>query len=550
MGSKSAYKIVLNNLLIIFIYYLISICLNFPIISNKVVINYFFLSSFLIVGIRFFLRDILTSLLGTSTIQKPSILIYGAGSAGSLLEKSLRITNTHNIICFVDDNESLWGKLINDLQIYPPSKIEDFSKEIDEVFIAIPSIKKSNLRKIVNYIHSFNLSFLQVPSLEEITSKKTKISSLRRVDIEDLLGREKVNPNKNLLGPGIIDQNICVTGAGGSIGSELCRQITKLKPKTIVLLDISESNLYKINEELKDLRNLNVNIVPILGNAVDEGFILQLFNKFKIDVVFHTAAYKHVPLVELNPIEAIKNNFQSTVSLCSGSVKTKVKKFVFISSDKAVRPTNIMGASKRLCELVVNSYSKNKSNTNNETCFSIVRFGNVLNSSGSVVPLFKKQIKNLGPITLTHPDVIRYFMTIEEAAQLVIQALVLSTGGEVFLLDMGEPIRIKDLAEQMIRLSGFTVKDNKNQNGDIEIKITGLRPGEKLYEELLINGESLKTSHEQIFIASESNYDFSEFQIMLDKLEKFLNERNLHESFKCLSQIVPEWKSELYKSIK
>ena len=363
------------------------------------------------------------------------------------------------------------------------------------------------------------------------------------IEIEDLLGREIVNAELDSKSNIICGQNICVTGAGGSIGSELCEQIIFLNPKKLILFEISEPSLYFIFEKLKEIKNLNVEVIPVLGNCSDENLLRRTLLNNKVSVIFHAAAYKHVSLVQKNCLQGISNNFISTKIICKVALDLNIKKFVLISSDKAVRPTSIMGLSKRLSELVVLSFARKViSQEDKNTIFSMVRFGNVLGSSGSVVPLFKKQIKQGGPITITHPEVIRYFMTINEAANLVIQAGSLSQGGELFLLDMGKPVKILDLAKQMINLSGLAIKDEKNPRGDIEIVFVGLRDGEKLYEELLIDGSPLKTKHPLIFIANESNKIQNNLSSKFDELELQLKAQNEKLVFQLISQIVPEWK--------
>ena len=382
------------------------------------------------------------------------------------------------------------------------------------------------------------MSVLQVPSVDDITSGRARIDALRPIAIEDLLGRESVPPNPDLLGPGIRDCVVCVTGAGGSIGSELCRQILSLQPSILILIERSEPALYAIEQELKRQLTFNVDFVVVLGDAGDPELLKRLFSSFRVNLIFHAAAYKHVPLVEANPLAGLKNNVLQTGALCREAQAAGVDRFVLISTDKAVRPTNIMGASKRLAEIVVQAFAKQS----NKTRFSMVRFGNVLGSSGSVVPLFRNQIKLGGPITLTHPDIIRYFMTIPEAAQLVLQSSVLAKGGDVFLLDMGEPIRIKDLAEQMVRLSGLSVRNLDNPSGDIEIHCTGLRPGEKLYEELLIDAKAEPTPHALIFRAQEYSLPPDELWPQLEVLESAIKCNDVTRSLNILAELVPEWK--------
>ncbi len=539
--SKSLYKLFLRNFFLIF-----SSAFIFNIINSNSIIPlrwWLIFALFLSVKtllLKLILMDLLLHYEVQSSKEIKKIVIYGAGSAGAQLAATLRLSNLHLIKFFVDDNSSLWERSISDIKIYPPDKLNQTSKEIDQILLAIPSLKREKRSEIVSYLTKYKKPILQVPSVDEITSGKTKIDILRSISIEDLLARESVHAEKNLLGPGIYENSICITGAGGSIGSELARQIIKLKPRTIVLFEKNEHSLYLINQELLNLVNYKIEIIPILGDCIDYLLVKEVFNKYHIQITFHAAAYKHVPLVELNPMQGIKNNILSTRNLCQVARETNIKNLILISTDKAVRPTNIMGVSKRISELIFQSFAASE---NYRTIYSMVRFGNVLESSGSVVPLFKKQIKNGGPLTLTHPDVKRYFMTIPEAVELVIQTSVLAKGGEVFILDMGQPVKIINLAKQMITLSGLTVKDKENPNGDIEIKIVGLRPGEKLFEELLVDNNSEKTQHPLIFKAKEKSLEFDQLSKDIDKLNTYLTKRDLEKSVKLIKKLVPEWSS-------
>ena len=368
---------------------------------------------------------------------------------------------------FLDDDPSLWQRSINGVSIEPPQVISQCSEVLDQVLLAIPSLSRSRRREIVDSLQKTGIPVLQVPSMDEITRGCARIDALRPIQVEELLGRDPVPPDPKFLGPGITGASVCVTGAGGSICSELCRQILALKPHRLVLLERSEPSLYSIHQELVSFSPLGAEVVPVLGSAADPALVQRCFSEHGVEVVFHVAAYKHVPLVEANPLAGLHNNVLSTRVVCEAARLSGLRQLMLISTDKAVRPTNVMGASKRLAELVV------QAQPSGPTCFSMVRFGNVLGSSGSVVPMFRSQIAAGGPITLTHPEIIRYFMTISEAAQLVLQAAVLAEGGDVLLLDMGEPVRIKALAEQMVRLSGFSTKDVNNPDGDIEIVCTG-----------------------------------------------------------------------------
>ena len=534
-NSKSLYFISIRTIsLVIFIF-------SFIIKTNITRFNlpiYFLVWIFLTFSmcfIRIFLRDFVSLSIKKNRKSRENIAIYGAGSAGVLLARNIQEEGTYRIICFLDDSPNLWNRSINGIPIVSPDNMND---EIEKVFLAIPSISKTNMKAILRRMNSLKIPIFQMPSIKDITNKDKKYGSLRPIELEDLLGRDRVDPDPDLLEKGIREKIIFISGAGGSIGKELANQILKLNPKTIILFDISEASLYELSLEIKQFNNPNITIVTVLGDICDQKLVENIFNKYSINVVFHAAAYKHVPIVENNRISGLYNNIYSTLVLCELSRKFNIGKFVLISTDKAVRPTNVMGLSKRIAELIVQNQSINPKNT----CFSMVRFGNVLGSSGSVVPLFKKQIAEGGPITLTHPKVVRYFMSISEAAQLVIQTSELARGGEVFLLDMGDPVFIKDLAYQMVMLSGASVKDKNNIKGDIEIKEIGMRPGEKLYEELLIDSESISTSHPLIFRAIEKKLDEEFFKFRLDKLISSLNKKDLDQALILAKELVPEWK--------
>ena len=534
-NSKSLYFISIRTIsLVIFIF-------SFIIKTNITRFNlpiYFLVWIFLTFSmcfIRIFLRDFVSLSIKKNRKSRENIAIYGAGSTGVLLARNIQEEGTYRIICFLDDSPNLWNRSINGIPILSPDNMND---EIEKVFLAIPSISKTNMKAILRRMNSLKIPIFQIPSIKDITNKDKKFGYLRPIELEDLLGRDRVDPDPDLLEKGIREKIIFISGAGGSIGKELAKQILKLNPKMIILFDISEASLYELSLEIKQFNNFDITIVTVLGDICDQKLVENIFNKYSINVVFHAAAYKHVPIVENNRISGLYNNIYSTLVLCELSKKFNVGKFVLISTDKAVRPTNVMGLSKRIAELIVQNQSINPKNT----CFSMVRFGNVLGSSGSVVPLFKKQIAEGGPITLTHPKVVRYFMSISEAAQLVIQTSELARGGEVFLLDMGDPVFIKDLAYQMVMLSGASVKDKNNIKGDIEIKEIGMRPGEKLYEELLIDSESISTSHPLIFRAIEKKLDEEFFKYRLDKLISSLKKKDLHQALILAKELVPEWK--------
>lgn len=546
VNSRSFYKIALRNLVFIVILIFIGSLLKLELPSfNRLILLFFLLTAFGS-AIRVLLRDLLINFRGFNDSKRIKVAIYGAGEAGAQLAASLRSDKRHTIITFIDDNKLLWGRELMGILISSPSELNKLKKNIDQVLLAIPSLNRNRRIAIIDHLQNNGLSILQIPTLDDLYSGKARIDSLRPIDIEDLLGRDQVPPFKELLGPGIKNANICITGGGGSIGSELCRQILRLSPKKLIILEKSEHSLYLINQELKEISDKKIIIKPTLGDASDFNFLNKLFADESVQIVFHAAAYKHVPLVEDNPISGISNNVLSTSAICKASRINNLKKVILISTDKAVRPANIMGASKRLAEIIVQAHASEVEkelniSQNEKTIFAMVRFGNVLDSSGSVIPLFKKQIKKGGPLTITHPEIIRYFMTINESVQLVIQASVLAIGGEVFLLDMGQPVKIIDLAKKMIKLSGLNLKDSNNINGDIELVYTGLRPGEKLYEELLIDKEAKVTKHPLIYCANESFIDPNDLWPKLNKLETALKNHNQFEVLNCLKEIVPEW---------
>ena len=473
--------------------------------------------------------------------NKTSVFIYGAGSAGRQLLTSLENNIEMQVDGFLDDSPQFHKQIILGKTVYDPltlGKINE-KKNVDLILLAIPSISRQKRNQIINRINKYKITVKTLPSIQDIVDGKISVSDIKDLSIEDLLDREQVQPNLELLSKNINSKVIMITGAGGSIGSEISRQIIKLKPKKILLIESNEFALYKICEELKNI-NLNIKIIPLLINIQNKSIIEEVFKIFKVDTIYHAAAYKHVPLVEENICESVKNNVFGTFILAEAALKYNISNFVLISSDKAVRSTNVMGATKRLAEICVQSLYDNQ---NKQSKFAIVRFGNVLESSGSVIPKFKKQINEGGPVTLTHPDVTRYFMTIFEASQLVMQAGAMAEKCEVYVLDMGKSVRIKDLIEKMIKLSGLSIKEDKNLDGDIEIKITGLRPGEKLYEELLIGDNPQKTFHEKIQKAQDPFISFSKLKIDLDHLSNLIEENKVEEVKHILSNLVSSYQS-------
>ena len=467
-----------------------------------------------------------------------NVIIYGAGSAGKELLESLSYSNKYNVVAYIDDDKHLVGAYLLDKRIYDAQEFEEIvdKLKVAQVFLAIPSLRRTRKRQIIDKLSNISVKIQDLPSLQELADGKVTVSSMRPVNILDVLDRQTVEPDANLLRKNITDKNVLVTGAGGSIGSELCRQIVKNKPKCLVLYELSEFALYSIHQELiatcaNNSDYQHIEIVAMIGNVTNESNLVRILKINHINTVYHAAAYKHVPIVEHNPFEGVINNSKGTYHCARAAVQANVETFVLISTDKAVRPTNVMGASKRMAELACQGLSNavkrqgvsddidSVISANSKTRISMVRFGNVLGSSGSVVPVFTKQIEQGQPITVTHPDVTRYFMTIPEAANLVIQAGAMAAGGEVFVLDMGAPVKIVDLAKRMIYLSGCIPKDDENSDGDIEIIFTGLRPGEKLYEELIIGEDNVEsTTHPLIMQAIEDSFPLSEIEAVLSEL--------------------------------
>ncbi|MDM1736803.1 polysaccharide biosynthesis protein [Acinetobacter towneri] len=463
---------------------------------------------------RGFIRFIVRSYL-QADVQKKRVAIYGAGNAGQQIAAALYNSDEHLPVLFIDDDPSLSGQQLGRLKVYDADSALKLlaKKNVDEILIALPSVGRMRKSEIVKFLEPAHIKITEIPGLTKLVDGEIRVSDIQEVDIIDLLGRDPVPPVPELLAKNIQDKMVLVTGAGGSIGSELCRQIVKNKPKALVIYELTEFALYSIDKELR--LNSDVTIIPILGSVLDQAKLERVMEQYAIQTVYHAAAYKHVPLVECNPLAGLKNNAIGTAFSLNAAVKTGVETFVLISTDKAVRPTNVMGASKRMAEL----YCQAMADAQDQTQISIVRFGNVLGSSGSVVPLFKQQIAKGGPITVTHPEVTRYFMTIPEASQLVIQAGALGQGGDVFLLDMGEPVRIQDLARQMIALSGLKVRETGSQEGDIEIQYSGLRPGEKLYEELLIDADNTEvTQHSRILRSYEKMYPLDELLMVFERM--------------------------------
>ncbi len=465
------------------------------------------------------------------------IVIYGAGHAGMQLAAALNTSARYRVKAFVDDRLSLQDREILGLKVFPPSRLTLLKQEgrCEQIFLAMPSIAKSRRRQLLESLQDLAIKVQVVPGLDELASGLRRPDDVRDVQIEDLLGRDQVAAVPGLAGGQLARKCVLVTGAGGSIGSEICRQVAVLGISRLVLFEVSEYALYKIHQELQTVSQFRgFELIPVLGSVVDKSAIERAISKHKANILYHAAAYKHVPLVESNVLSAIQNNVFGTLNTCRAAIKYGVQNFILVSTDKAVRPTSIMGASKRVCELIIQAFASE----NPSMCMSMVRFGNVLASSGSVVPLFREQILMGGPVTVTHIEVTRYFMTIPEAAQLVLQAGAMGHCGEVFVLDMGKPVKIFDLAERMIHLSGLEVRDDENPRGDIEIKVVGLRPGEKLYEELLIGNNPSETKHPRIFLAREGFIGKPALLELMARLEKAIYEDSTESVRQLLSEVV------------
>ncbi|MEL7479428.1 MAG: nucleoside-diphosphate sugar epimerase/dehydratase [Pseudomonadota bacterium] len=489
-------------------------------------------------------RVIVRSLIAQSySTQSKEVLIYGAGSGGRQLAMALRSSGDYRVRAFIDGDSTLCNTMILGL---PVIAIEDAMPlinkyDVSQVLLAVPSAKRSRRKVILDELAKLPVEVLTVPDMTDIVSGKAKIDELKDVAIEDLLGRDPVAPQQVLLEANIKGKVVMVTGAGGSIGSELCRQIVEQSPKSIILFELSEFGLYQIDRELNQIKvekGLTCDIIPLLGSVQRQHRLETTMAAFEVQTVYHAAAYKHVPLVEYNVIEGVRNNIYGTYYTACAAIKAGVESFVLISTDKAVRPTNVMGTTKRMAELGLQALAEQENTKPNGTRFCMVRFGNVLGSSGSVIPVFKKQIASGGPVTVTHPEITRFFMTIPEAAQLVIQAGAMGKGGDVFVLDMGESVKITDLASNLIQLSGLEVKSEANPHGDIEIQFSGLRPGEKLYEELLIGDNVKQTAHERIMTAHEVHLPLGEYELLLNELD-FACHNMDHENIRTLLLSAP-----------
>ncbi|MDA7441074.1 polysaccharide biosynthesis protein [Candidatus Pseudothioglobus singularis] len=512
-------------------------------IPRSVILINWMLAIIVIGGLRILARWLFTNK-NLFSEEKTNVIVYGAGSAGRQLSHSLMSSGEYEHIAYIDDNLGKDRAYINNIPVFVYEKIQSIVEKnnVTEVLLALPSISRKKQYEIIEKLRPFSVHVRSLPSVSELAGGKVKIDDLLEIDVDDLLGRETVAPNEKLLQIKVTDKTVLVTGAGGSIGSELCRQILFLKPKQLILFEVSEASLYLIDQELADINTLNVEVYPVIGSVQDYKRMTKIFNYYKVQTIYHAAAYKHVPLVEYNQSQGVLNNAIGTKLAAEAAIAEKVETFVLISTDKAVRPTNTMGATKRVAELTLQALAKQTHNT----CLTMVRFGNVLGSSGSVIPLFKKQIKHGGPITVTDSNIVRYFMTIPEAVELVIQAGAMGQGGDVFVLDMGSPVKIYDLAVKMIQLSGLHVMDADNPEGDIEIKYTGLRPGEKLYEELLVDTDATKTENKLIMRAKEKMIPWESLKPALEELKEESKNSNLKKIQELLVQIVPEFKLNIH----
>jgi len=548
INSSFCYRIFLINLSLISLVYIFNSVFKLLTFDGLDfwIIYWFLLSTFSCL-VRIFLRDTLSYLNSLFDKSKPKVVIYGAGRTGVYLLRNIIYERRYDPLFFIDEDPKLWNRSINEIKIYSPNYLNKVYKDVDKVILAIDSLSQSKKKEIILSLKKYNLTLFEIPSFKEIMDGQFSLNSLKKLEIKDFLGRDSSLKVQKDLSKEFTNSVICISGGGGSIGSEISKQLIEFKPSKIILIERNEYALYSIEKKLNKINHEEIDIKFILGDVCSEKLLKKLFKDFKVDIFFHASAYKHVPIVEKNPLQSIYNNVFSTNIICHTAKEAGLKKVILISTDKAVRPTNIMGASKRVAEQIFQAYDEkilnlDKSKNNSKTIFSIVRFGNVLGSSGSVIPLFSEQIDNGGPITLTHKEIIRYFMTIEEAVNLVLNVAYIAKGGELFLLDMGKPVKILNLAKQMIIQRGLKVKDKYNPNGDIEIKITGLRPGEKLYEELLIRDQPQKTSNPLIFSAKESFIGSEMLFSNLEKLFSAIKDMDEIVALKVLSDLVPEWK--------
>lgn len=528
--------------LVVLLVFAAALAFNVHVLPRSALLIYWFVAFAYVVTSRFIARALLRRGVKGDAHPRLRIAIYGAGDAGAQLAQAMQFSPEYKAICFLDDREDLQHKTVGGLKVYPSAALTEivFRHDIGMIVLAIPSASTAQKRRLIQRVESAGLPVKILPSMTDLEDGQAAVSDIREVDVADLLGRDAVPPDPALFSRNITGKVVLVTGAGGSIGSELCRQIISQRPACLVLFDHSEFALYTIDHEMQHANPTKVDVIACLGSVLDDELLLSLMKLHRVQTVYHAAAYKHVPIVEGNMRQGLRNNVFGTLNVSRAAAETGVETCILISTDKAVRPTNVMGASKRVAELVMQAAA---ARSNGRTVFSMVRFGNVLGSSGSVVPLFRKQIKAGGPITITHPDIIRYFMLIPEAAQLVIQAGAMARGGEVFVLDMGEPVRIADLARSMLRLSGLSEKTDSDPEGDIEIKSVGLRPGEKLFEELLIGDDVIPSGHPRIMCARERHIEPALLDKMIQSLRQACVGNQADQMLRQVRNLVPEFRA-------
>ena len=537
MGPQALWAVVKGSLLMAVLMWAAAYFYQWQQFPRSVPINFALVTLVYVGGTRLIVRSYYHWLIRHYTEKEP-VAIYGAGGAGAQLALALSSGREFYIAAFLDDDPALWNSTIKGVKVYDPGGFKALVQQVDikRVLLAMPTATKAQRKHALDNLADLPVRVQTVPSMPEIISGTASVDQLREVELEDLLGRDPVPPRQELINASIRDKVVMITGAGGSIGSEMCRQVMRGKPKAVVLFEISEFGLYAIEQELTALKiemDETFPVIPLLGNVCDRNRVEAVIRHYGVQTLYHAAAYKHVPIVENNVLEGVRNNIEGTQVVAESAAAFGVERFVLISTDKAVRPTNVMGATKRMAELVLQDLATRYAfKDNHRTIFSMVRFGNVLGSSGSVVPLFRRQIEQGGPITVTHPDITRYFMTIPEAALLVIQAGSMAEGGDVFVLDMGDAVKIVDLAKRMVQLTGLEVKDEANPDGDIEVVFSGLRPGEKLYEELLIGDNVAGTMHPKILRAHEEVLPHQELLVLLDELRDA--EQNLDSPRACV----------------
>jgi FlaA1/EpsC-like NDP-sugar epimerase len=540
LGHKAIFAVALSVAISAVILGVVGMLIQIPVLTWSLVAIYSIVALLYVAGSRFVVRYYLLRRYLMPTVAR--VAIYGAGEAGANLSNLLLTTRAFDPVIFIDDNKGLRGRFVNGIKVHVPDQLPSLIKArgIDRILLAVPSLTRRRRLEILTQLEPLGVHVQTVPDIEQLVTGKANLTDLREVDVADLLGRDAVPPKDGLFDACIRDRVVMVTGAGGSIGSELCRQIIGLHPRRLVLFEMSELALYNIERELRALAEkhaIQIDLIGLIGNSQDRFRLRDIFTAYRVQTVYHAAAYKHVPIVEQNVVAGINNNVIATWYAAEAAHEADVETFVLVSTDKAVNPTNVMGATKRFAEIVLQGLQRRGSKTR----FCMVRFGNVLASSGSVVPLFNEQINAGGPVTVTHPEVIRYFMTIPEAAQLVIQAGSMAEGGDVFVLDMGKPVRIGDLARRMIHLAGLTVRDDKNPEGDIEIAYTGLRPAEKLYEELLIGNNVTGTEHPMILRAIEHSLPWDRVQEFLNEIMAAMSRFDCQRSLQLLSDVVAEY---------